>query len=123
MERHKPFTKAFDHAKGRAKAVHGELSTAERNSLPDSAFALPNRRYPIHDANHARNALARVSEFGTPEEKQAVQSAVHARYPDIGTMKKQEAHLEATTKKKGAAETRLEQQISSATGKPYVGKR
>ncbi|MCH4142639.1 hypothetical protein [Acetobacter peroxydans] len=39
------------------------LTTEERNALPDSAFALPGRRYPIHDAAHARDALARASEM------------------------------------------------------------
>lgn len=39
------------------------LTAAERNALPDSAFALPGRRYPIPDATHARDALARASEF------------------------------------------------------------
>ncbi|MBO1326869.1 hypothetical protein OQ496_03510 [Acetobacter suratthaniensis] len=40
-----------------------KLTAAERNALPDSAFALPGRRYPIHDATHARDALARASEM------------------------------------------------------------
>ena len=40
-----------------------KLTTAERNALPDSAFALPGRRYPIPDATHARDALARASEM------------------------------------------------------------
>ncbi|GBQ22072.1 hypothetical protein AA0472_0650 [Acetobacter estunensis NRIC 0472] len=40
-----------------------KLTAAERNALPDSAFALPGRRYPIPDATHARDALARASEF------------------------------------------------------------
>lgn len=40
-----------------------KLTTAERNALPASAFALPGRRYPIPDASHARNALARASEM------------------------------------------------------------
>ncbi|NHN87286.1 hypothetical protein [Acetobacter conturbans] len=39
------------------------LTTAEREALPDSAFALPGRRYPIPDDAHARDALARASEF------------------------------------------------------------
>lgn len=39
------------------------LTQAERDALPDSAFALPGRRYPIPDKNHARDALARASEF------------------------------------------------------------
>lgn len=37
------------------------LTEEERNALPDSAFALPGRRYPIPDAAHARDALARAS--------------------------------------------------------------
>ncbi|NHO33633.1 hypothetical protein [Acetobacter fallax] len=40
-----------------------KLTTAERDALPDDAFALPGRRYPIPDASHARDALARASEF------------------------------------------------------------
>lgn len=40
-----------------------KLTTAEREALPDSAFALPGRRYPIPDKTHARDALARASEF------------------------------------------------------------
>jgi hypothetical protein len=40
-----------------------ELSTAERNALPDSAFGLPGKRaYPMPNASHARNAKARASE-------------------------------------------------------------
>ncbi|QEO17602.1 hypothetical protein [Acetobacter vaccinii] len=39
------------------------LTTEERNALPDEAFALPGRRYPIPDAAHARDALARASEM------------------------------------------------------------
>lgn len=63
------------------------LNAASRNALPDSAFALPNRRYPIHDEAHARDALSRVSANGTPEEKAKVRAAVHRKYPGI----KQEA--------------------------------
>lgn len=60
------------------------LSTAQRKALPASAFALPGRRYPIHDEAHARDALARVAANGTPEEKAAVMAAVHRRYPAMG---------------------------------------
>ena len=43
--------------------VHGELSTAERKDLPDSAFAFPGRRAePLVDASHVRNALARFDQ-------------------------------------------------------------
>ena len=40
-----------------------EISTKTRNALPDEAFALPSqRKYPIHDANHVRNAAARLAQ-------------------------------------------------------------
>jgi len=62
-----------------------DLTTQQRNSLSDGAFALPEKRkYPVHDLAHARNALARVAQHGTPAEKKQVQDAVHARFPDIG---------------------------------------
>lgn len=57
------------------------LTTKRRNDLPAKSFALPGeRRYPIHDLAHARNALARSS--GKPEEAQ-VRRAVCRRYPDL----------------------------------------
>jgi len=40
-------------------------------------------RYPIHDEAHARNALARVSQFGTTDEKAKVRAAVKREFPDI----------------------------------------
>jgi hypothetical protein len=61
-----------------------------RNDLKDSDFALPGRRYPIHDASHARNALARVAQHGNADEQAKVKAAVHSRYPDIGEMEKAE---------------------------------
>ncbi len=61
-----------------------ELSAAERDRLPDESFALPGRRYPIHDESHAQNALARVAQHGPAEEKRKVRAAVHRRYPKIG---------------------------------------
>ncbi len=60
------------------------LSTAARKALPSSDFALPGRRYPIHDPEHAQNALARVSQYGTPDEQNKVRAAVHRRYPSMG---------------------------------------
>ena len=60
-----------------------ELTTKQRNDLSDSAFALPDRRYPIQDESHARNALARVAQHGTPEEKKKVRAAVRRKFPGI----------------------------------------
>lgn len=59
------------------------LHAKQRNALPAKSFALPGRRYPIEDAAHARNALARVSQHGTPSEMRKVMSAVHRKYPSM----------------------------------------
>lgn len=61
-----------------------ELTTKARNKLKTSSFALPGRRYPVEDAAHARNALARVSQHGTQEEKATVRAEVARRYPGMG---------------------------------------
>jgi hypothetical protein len=61
-----------------------KLTAKQRNSLPGKSFALPGRRYPIEDKSHARNALSRVSQHGSPEEKARVRAAVKRRYPSIG---------------------------------------
>ena len=62
-----------------------KLSAEARNKLPTADFAEPgSRKYPIADASHARNALARVSQHGTSEEKAKVRAAVHRKFPDIG---------------------------------------
>ncbi len=59
------------------------LSKEDRDKISDEHFALPSRRYPIHDKEHARNALARVSQYGTPSEKARVKAAVMKMYPEI----------------------------------------
>ena len=42
---------------------HGELSTADKNDLPDSVFAFKEKRKePLVDASHVRNALARFDQ-------------------------------------------------------------
>lgn len=42
----------------------GKMTGKERNALDRSQFALPGeRKFPVNDANHARNALARASEM------------------------------------------------------------
>jgi hypothetical protein len=75
--------------KGYAKGSSGVLSSRQRKALPKSSFAIPSKApgsgsYPINNPSHARNALARVSQFGSPSEKAAVRAKVHAKYPGIG---------------------------------------
>lgn len=60
-----------------------KLTAKKRNALPAKAFAGPDRSYPIADASHARNALARVSQHGGPALKARVRAAVHRKYPGI----------------------------------------
>jgi hypothetical protein len=44
-------------------AKHGELSTAQKNDLPESVFAFPKeRKEPMTDKSHVRNALARFDQ-------------------------------------------------------------
>ena len=58
-----------------------ELTGKARKALPSSTFVFPGqRKYPIQDLSHARNALARSS--GKPEEG-AVKAAVYKRYPQL----------------------------------------
>lgn len=59
------------------------LTAAKRKAIPSKDFAGPDRSYPINDASHARNALARVSQHGTPALKARVRSAVRRKYPEI----------------------------------------
>lgn len=61
-----------------------KLTTKERKNIPSKDFAGPDRSYPIEDASHARNALARVSQHGSPEVKSKVRAAVHRKFPGIG---------------------------------------
>ena len=42
---------------------HGDLDTADRDQLPDSVYAFPKqRKEPLTDASHVRNALARFDQ-------------------------------------------------------------
>ena len=69
------------------------LSYKERQNLSKGDFALPGKgggpegkqggSYPIPDESHARNALARVSQHGTPAEKEKFRAAVRRKYPGI----------------------------------------
>lgn len=55
------------------------LTAEQRKNLPAQAFVFPGKRaYPIHNAAHARDALARSA--GKPEAA-TVRAAVKKRYP------------------------------------------
>ena len=61
-----------------------KLTAKARKAIKPKNFALPGRRYPIEDRSHAANALARVSQHGTPSEKAEVRAKVHEKYPTMG---------------------------------------
>lgn len=67
-----------------------KLTTKARKALPSSSFALPGKgtgpsgkgpgSYPIPDRGHAKAALSRVSQHGTPAEKATVRRKVKAKF-------------------------------------------
>ena len=62
-----------------------KLTYKQRKKMPSKSFVYPkDKRYPIPDAAHGRNALARVAQHGTPTEKKRVRAAVHRKFPTIG---------------------------------------
>jgi hypothetical protein len=67
-----------------------KLTYKAREKMPKKEFALPAKKeggkggYPIPDKAHARNALARVAQHGTPAEKKEVKAKVHKKFPSIG---------------------------------------
>lgn len=83
-----------------------KLTSKKRNSLPSSDFAEPGaRKYPVNDKSHARNALSRVSQNGTEEEKEKVRSKVHRKFPSLKVGKKagvRKIKVRARTSKKAA---------------------
>jgi hypothetical protein len=61
-----------------------KLTSAARKALPKQDFALPGKRaYPVPDAAHARNALARVAQHGTPAQQAQVKAKVAKKFPSI----------------------------------------
>ena len=65
-----------------------KLTTKKRKAIPTKNFAGPDRSYPIHDPSHARNALSRVAEHGTPALKAQVRAKVRRKYPGIKQSRK-----------------------------------
>lgn len=61
-----------------------KLTAKSRKRMSAKTFALPaQRKYPIPDAAHARNALSRVAQSGTAAQKAKVQKAVKRKFPSI----------------------------------------
>lgn len=61
-----------------------KLTSKQRNSLPASDFVFPKqRKFPIEDETHGRDALPRAGAKGGSVEKK-VRAAVHRKFPTIG---------------------------------------
>lgn len=107
----------------------GYMSLSKRESLPSKSFAIPaskakkigvagqiqgkaKGKYPIPDLKHARNALARVSQHGTLEERMAVRRKVYSKYPQLrGSFK--ERHGESPTSKENIGKVKMAEDIFS----------
>lgn len=67
-----------------AKTNAARNTKAGRAKMSNKNFALPGKKkYRIDDAPHARNALARVAQYGSPAEKAKVKKAVAKKYSGI----------------------------------------
>ena len=94
----------------------GKMTLQHRESLPSKSFAVPESKakkigvseeikgeakgkYPIPDEKRARNALARVSQFGNPAERVAVRKKVYSKYPQLREGFEQRHGESPTTKK------------------------
>ena len=61
-----------------------KLTSAARDALPSSEFVFPKqRKYPIADISHARDALARASGSHNPAIKHKVFMAVYRKFPQL----------------------------------------
>ena len=61
-----------------------KLSSKQRSKLRKSQFALPaQRKYPINDKYHARNALARAAQHATPSQQKRIKTAVYKKFPSL----------------------------------------
>lgn len=60
-----------------------KLTARARKAIPASEFAGPDRSYPINDRSHARNALARSSQFASPSLRARIRAKVKRKYPDM----------------------------------------
>ena len=67
-----------------APKVANVLTEHAREEIKPKNFAIPKgKHYPIENETHARNAIARVDQFGSPSEKNQVYSAVAKKYPGL----------------------------------------
>lgn len=83
------------------------LSYRRRKRLPKNKdnFVFPEKApgpgsYPIPDIEHARNALARVAQHGSPQEQAEVKRVVYRKYPELDPKKKQKAQAKRAARRR-----------------------
>lgn len=85
-----------------------KLTTKERNALPDSDFAGPNRTYPVEDKAHAANAKARASQHAGPKLKARIDAKADKKFgkkspkPKTAEYKRHWSQTKTETKKGGS---------------------
>jgi hypothetical protein len=66
-----------------------QLNSKKRKRLKKSQFALPGRRYPVHDRAHAANAKARATQqYRKGKISKSTRDKVHARANKVLKRKK-----------------------------------
>jgi bacterioferritin (cytochrome b1)/lipopolysaccharide export system protein LptC len=69
-----------------------DLTAGARSEIKDDNFVFPaERKYPIHDKDHALAALGMVGMHGTSDEKSKVRAAVEKKFPGIHEHEKKAA--------------------------------
>jgi hypothetical protein len=75
------------------KTTAAKKKPAPNTKAPEGSYALPGGgpggadAYPINSKKRGANALSRVEQNGTPEEKAKVRAAVKRKYPDLPSSK------------------------------------
>jgi hypothetical protein len=63
----------------------GGLVAIVDQTLDESFHRVIDIKYPIDTPERARSALARVKQFGSPEDQRKVKTAVQKKYPNMKT--------------------------------------
>lgn len=64
--------------------VGADLTAKGREQIKKKNFALPaQKKYPIHDLPHARNALARAAQHASPATESKIRQKVYSKFPGL----------------------------------------
>jgi len=78
-----------------------DLTAGARSEIKDSNFVFPaERKYPIHDKDHALAALGMVGMHGTSDEKAKVRAAVEKKFPGIHAEHEKKAAMKGFLQKR-----------------------